>query len=160
MYNGEVQIYQHDLDRFLLVAQRLRLQGLLSDPLNEETVEEKFHEENIKSEQVQSSKIAEFKEMRVTEVDYREAIVPVSINQQELDDVNEKVNEYMEKCSDGSYKCKICGKIPTGKNSGKTQNMRNHIETHMEGLSFPCPICQRTFRSRNSLSSHKSQTHK
>ena len=29
MYNGEVQIYQHDLDRFLLVAQRLRLQGLL-----------------------------------------------------------------------------------------------------------------------------------
>ena len=29
MYNGEVHIYQEDLDRFLTVAQRLRLEGLL-----------------------------------------------------------------------------------------------------------------------------------
>jgi len=31
IYNGEVQIYQDDLERFLNIAQRLKLQGLLSD---------------------------------------------------------------------------------------------------------------------------------
>ena len=31
MYNGEVQIFQEDLDRFLNVAQRLKLEGLLTD---------------------------------------------------------------------------------------------------------------------------------
>ena len=32
IYNGEVQIFQEDLDRFLNVAQRLKLEGLLSKP--------------------------------------------------------------------------------------------------------------------------------
>ena len=31
VYNGEVKIFQEDLDRFLAVAQRFKLQGLLSD---------------------------------------------------------------------------------------------------------------------------------
>merc|ERR1712126_268988 len=29
IYNGEVQIFQEDLDRFLIVAQRLKLEGLM-----------------------------------------------------------------------------------------------------------------------------------
>ena len=29
--------------------------------------------------------------------------------------------------------------------------MKNHIETHMEGISFSCSICERQFRSRNSI---------
>ena len=31
IYNGEIQIYQDNLDRFLTIAQRFRLEGLLSD---------------------------------------------------------------------------------------------------------------------------------
>ena len=31
MYNGEVQIFQDDLDRFLTTAQRLKLEGLMKD---------------------------------------------------------------------------------------------------------------------------------
>ena len=37
IYHGEVQIFQDDLDRFLAIAQRLKLEGLL-----EESVEQKF----------------------------------------------------------------------------------------------------------------------
>ena len=37
MYNGEVQIYQEELDRFLSVAQRLKLEGLLENEDNEIT---------------------------------------------------------------------------------------------------------------------------
>ena len=35
MYNGEVHIYQEDLNRFLSVAQRLKLEGLLESEDNE-----------------------------------------------------------------------------------------------------------------------------
>ena len=31
MYNGEIQIYQKDLDRFLTVAQRFKIKGLIND---------------------------------------------------------------------------------------------------------------------------------
>ena len=31
VYNGEVHIFQEDLDQFLSIAQRLRLEGLLED---------------------------------------------------------------------------------------------------------------------------------
>ena len=31
MYNGEVQIFQEDLDRFLTIAQRMKLEGLRQD---------------------------------------------------------------------------------------------------------------------------------
>ena len=32
IYNGELQIFQEDLDRFLNVAQRFKLEGLITDP--------------------------------------------------------------------------------------------------------------------------------
>merc|ERR1712098_472204 len=48
IYHGEVQIYQEDLDRFLVVAQRLKLDGLLTPISNEnphETIKEDKNEE-------------------------------------------------------------------------------------------------------------------
>ena len=42
IYNGELQIYQEDLERFLYIAKKLQLQGLLSseDKKQEEKIEE------------------------------------------------------------------------------------------------------------------------
>ena len=31
IYYGEIQIYQHDLDRFLGIAERLKLEGLMGE---------------------------------------------------------------------------------------------------------------------------------
>ena len=51
--------------------------------------------------------------------------------------------------------CSLCGK------EAKRTNMKNHIEAnHLEGISVPCNQCEKTFRSRNSLSTHKSAFHK
>ena len=59
IYNGEVQIYKEDLDRFLTVAQRLRLQGLLSNDSNDERKEETYTEENhkVKKEEISQPKV-------------------------------------------------------------------------------------------------------
>ena len=44
IYNGEVQLYQEDLDRFLVIAQRFKLEGMIGDNTNHE---EKGRTENI-----------------------------------------------------------------------------------------------------------------
>ena len=78
--------------------------------------------------------------------------VPVS------NDVEEQINQYLEECSDGNYRCTFCGKTCTGKTSKR--DTQRHIETHIDGLSYECPTCNKTFRSRNSLKCHKYMYHK
>ena len=48
------------------------------------------------------------------------------------------------------------------KREGKRWNEgnRKHVEIHIDGLSFPCQICGKTFRSRQSFSQHKFSQHK
>ena len=61
----------------------------------------------------------------------------------------------IEKSLDGSLNCSVCGK--TGK---KYSNMKNHVEIHVEGLSYPCQSCNHTFRSKDSLRNHMYRSHK
>ena len=44
--------------------------------------------------------------------------------------------------------------IPCGKISSNTTHAREHAETHIDGLSFPCNYCDKTFRSRPNLRDH------
>ena len=50
MYNGEVKIYQEELDRFLTVAQRFKLEGLLESEENEDSGDAR-HDINQEEEQ-------------------------------------------------------------------------------------------------------------
>ena len=77
----------------------------------------------------------------------------VSVDLQELD---EKVKSMMEKgqniSSNGTKTkiCKLCGK------EGQSVAIRDHIEAnHLEGVSLPCNVCGKTFRSRIILRRHK-----
>ena len=49
MYDGEVNIFQDDLDRFLAVAQRFKLEGLLGDPNQHQEEEPCLAEESIQT---------------------------------------------------------------------------------------------------------------
>jgi len=71
-------------------------------------------------------------------------------------EINKKINELLRKNEEGFYCCTLCGKV-----SDRTQShMKNHIETHLEGISFPCNFCGKQFRSRNILSVHKNKNHR
>ena len=172
IYQGEVQIYQEQLDRFLVVAQRLKLEGLVSqddeqeknmknetadyqeNPLRNvyETEEPQFvNREDLKSE----TSVSKRRPKRSSSVAMS---VPKSFSEGNVttQEINEKTDEYLIRGEDGLYSCGLCGKA--GDNSKR--NMRNHVETHLEGLSFPCQNCQKVFRSRNSLNVHKSMFHR
>ena len=162
IYNGEVQIYQEDLDRFLKVAQRLKLEGLIGGDANKEIINE--DSKNIVEEQSINSvdPIDTFKSQ--TKVTKNKPIqsVAVAVNGDDRNAINEQVHQYMEDCDDGSYRCSVCGKKSkeTLHRALQKDDMRKHIETHIEGLSYSCPVCQKIFRSRNALTCHKYQKHK
>ena len=50
IYHGELQIYQHDLDRFLGIAERLKLEGLIGGDQHKDEDDSKA--ENIQEENI------------------------------------------------------------------------------------------------------------
>ena len=150
VYNGEIRIYQEDLDRFLNVAQKLKLEGLIGgeeDPKQEppaqtETVYEPESEirrgrpVKIKTQQNQSS---------------NDVVALNDLNQSTFDK-NIDVND-----GDETMTCKVCGKVATGPNRRKL--IRQHMQVH-SAQTFDCQQCNKTFRSKNSLNVHKYMNHR
>ena len=73
-----------------------------------------------------------------------------------IEEIDAKIAENILKESDGTFSCLLCGKSGVKKKG----DMKKHIETHLEGLSFPCQHCGKTFRSRNALQLHNSRRHR
>ena len=53
------------------------------------------------------------------------------------------------------FACNVCQKIMK-----KKRHMMCHVETHIEGMSHICLICNKSFKTRNSLDKHKHTYHK
>ena len=73
----------------------------------------------------------------------------------ELEGLNEKVKAMLEKshnvAANGKklFICRVCGK------EGEYMNVKRHIEAnHLEGVSIPCNLCEKTSRSRHALTMH------
>ena len=63
-----------------------------------------------------------------------------TLNTSDKSEINSKINELLE-TTDGLFVCKACGK-----SSRDRGNIGRHVETHIEGLSFPCQRCDKIFR--------------
>ena len=175
LYCGEANIYQENLDPFLAIAEEINLKGLMGQ--TEEVQTESYHTDqtplqmdpkpfykseksNLKTEQRQSNSKPRLNEQapNVQMNTERRIAIPnfVSGDLQELD---EKVKSMMEigqnKIQSGKDKerrvhiCKVCGK------EGAGIAIRDHIEAnHLEGVTLPCNICGKEFRSRQRLRQH------
>ena len=174
LYFGEANVYQDNLDSFLAIAEELRLKGLMGQTENAEKTTEStytdptpeqinpkpiYKKETFNTEQrqlilepnldIQSTQI-------LTNSDHRIAI-PNFVTGDLMQELDKTVKSMMEKgqniSSDGRQKnriCKICGK------EGQWVAIRDHIEmNHLEGVSLPCNVCGKIFRSRTSLRQHK-----
>ena len=147
IYNGEVEIYQERLDRFLPIAQRFQVEGLLDG-----TKEEKKEEEEIVLDFEPYSK-PKYKKLEKVKSDANTVMqLNTLIDSSDFSEIDQKLYENMERNSDGTFSCKVCSKTAKDKT-----HMKYHVETHMKGLSYPCITCGKDFRSRNALSCHTSQ---
>ena len=60
----------------------------------------------------------------------------------------------------GVFSCLACN-YTSSDHRGRSGRwlMKRHIEVHLDGLSYPCKLCNKEFRSKNSLIKHKSTYH-
>ena len=166
IYQGEVQVYQENLDRFLAVAERFQLEGLMNLPDTNKEQENSYEtleeflpptpsQSGVDKREYSNSQVKRSRLVK-TEAETR-AIVNIDVDTaSNIDEIEARISENVLKNYDGTFSCKLCGK------SGVKQriNMKNHVETHLEGLAFPCQNCGNTFRSRNSLNKHISTFHR
>ena len=160
IYQGEVQIYQEHLDSFLEVAQKLKIEGLITGAEGPQTsdVKQKVYEdldrsaEIITAQDIEDIKYDE-KEVRKMNPPRSERRVAVTVNDNSA--AEESIQEHLGREDGGGYYCKVCNY----RSQNKTK-LTNHIETHIEGLSYSCSVCHKTYRSRDSLRKHNSTFHK
>ena len=158
IYCGEVQLFQDQLDSFLDAAQKLKISGLLAtvddtklDDNDEKKADNYIHSKD-NSYQDELEEVGSPKYQNQNNID---KCYPLTSNTHHIKKDNyEEVNELVT-TENGVFSCKACGKTGNDKS-----NMKRHAEIHIEGVSYSCPSCDKTFRSRNALNIHVSRFHK
>ena len=168
LYLGEANVYQENLDSFLAIAEELQLKGLMGKSESDVTlagIDTKYSlpaPDPVNNAKMQESKRQTPRSQTERMMDRRVA-VQADYFSGDLMELEEKVKSMMEKSPNpyvGSKKahpqkadvCKVCGK------EGMASAIKDHIEAnHLEGISIPCNLCEKIFRSRNSFNKHKRQ---
>ena len=153
IYLGEANIYEEDLDIFLALAEELQLKGLAGSQNDaEDTEEEPIKTELLKRdndrETFKRSNQKETKELRSIREYGKESkensykLVSADTGKHtvnaNMENIKAQINLMMERINEGDYKwkCTMCGKM-----SRDRTDMSRHIETHIEGVSYPCNLC-------------------
>ena len=139
MYNGEVHIFQEDLDRFLTIAQRLKLEGLLGDGSESDEQHSTPNETSRYLEERSSEPFYEQMPETATMNQTSSKIIPFSNT--ETEDVGSMLDDNLEALDEEHSRCIICGKDSTGM-------------TYPEALCFCCQLCGKKFRFKSSYSAH------
>ena len=105
---------------------------------------------------LESDPILEAKEVRYELVAADAAKVIVNAN---MENLKGQINSMMERFTDyngeNKWKCTVCEKVIKAQ-----RDMGRHIETHIEGVSYPCHLCGAVKRSSNALRIHIQENHK
>ena len=163
IYQGEVQLSQDHLNPFMEVAKKLKIKGLLSMPDESPTEFNNFscdteetYNDALKCEPEESFVTENpgtiIKEKKRYSAPWTNSIKTVSVAGNM--DVKETAKEMYYKEND-KFVCKPCGK-----DFKDSKHVLQHVETHIDGLSYDCPQCNKSFRSANALYTHKSRYHK
>ena len=176
LYCGEANVYQENLDSFLSIAEELQLKGLQGSNDQSERKETKLYTQPALKEPNQKNKdhnsweaknespILDDPSEKSKGVEQNTLAIPMpGYMSGDLQQLNETVKSMMETSQNkilhggrmqSAIICKVCGK------EGQNTDIKRHIEAnHVEGVSIPCKLCDKIFRSRNGLHKHVSKRH-
>ena len=167
IYEGEVGLFQDELDNFLAVAEKLKINGLVggdNEYVNDEEGNDEIKTFNQDSEKnsenppairkrFQQGGMTDEVDMSVRKLNKTVAVVVQTGDNNVYDKAKRAVDAIVMKSENG-WTCKTCGKTTKGISSSQ---IRKHAEIHIEGLRFPCQLCGNTFRSREALKCHKTR---
>ena len=154
IYQGEVQIQQEFLDRFLEVAQKFQLDGLLPKEEDGGSFKDDRSSDAMKNESQISNDIQSNVTVQTPYIHSSKNVKERSLKltTQTFDANNTEVDGKFEELvvrENNTFRCTVCEKT-----MGHKYNMKKHLETHLTGLSYDCHHCGKTFRSSNSLHVH------
>ena len=163
VYDGEVKISQQDLDSFLSTANRLKLNGLIS----EEVMKPKYYDYQSPTQNEYEFDENEEKQKHHTNEMYEESITKnisrsskgerglVVVKDEIKMQINQMFEESVETQLDGTLVCKVCGKMISTetKKRNRVANMKSHLEIHM-GLTYDCKMCDKICTNSNALNAH------
>ena len=155
IYHGEVEIHQEQLNDFLDVAQKLKIAGLNSDQKEEvKDIKQETYSNPVNHQSFYMKKSSGNEEEQTVSSNTTVENLDFPIVNMDTTQLDQKIKDNID-VVDAHFVCKICGKT-----SNRKSVVQSHIETHIEGLSFPCHLCGKTFRSRHSLTQHTFRFHK
>ena len=167
LYCGEANVCQENLDAFLALAEELRLNGLRGQTENAgKKVDSTYptpgqiykkEKSNTEGRQLYLEPNLDAQPAKIQTNTENRIAIPNFESENYLQELDEKIKSMMETSENsissrkGRAKiCKLCGKECQG------INIRDHFEAnHLEGVSLPCNLCEKTFRTRMSLRLHK-----
>ena len=169
LYTGEANVSKENLDRFLSVAEDLKLKGLAREeakqpqkPLKQDISNPSDGDKITKCSNCDFESLNEeyFNHIAGNHDTTRSQPVKKS-----MEDIEKKISsmitltdEVVEGTKQKIYNCNVCNACGKG---GARSVIERHIEAkHITGVSYPCEICGKTSRSRNALQVHKSAKHK
>ena len=153
IYHGELKIYQEDIDRFLEIAQRFKLEGLTppESPSNESIDEERKVATSI---QDQSTYFADESNIKTSTVNERKMVVVSNSDIDTIYKLDQKVLESYSRDEDGQFSCHYCARI-----FKRSNHIKEHVEVHFDGLILKCDRCEKTCTSRSALRNHVYRVH-
>eukprot|EP00092_Neocalanus_flemingeri_P109119 GFUD01140209.1.p1 GENE.GFUD01140209.1~~GFUD01140209.1.p1 ORF type:complete len:220 (+),score=33.32 GFUD01140209.1:69-662(+) len=174
IYEGEVQVSQMDLDRFLETAADLQVKGLTEDnfkPHEKATINQHPAEEEVKHEynevysdasQPSVNLLQSYEEIPTRDSTQNDSKDLAVESQDTVDTINNghvysmipEKDDLIMQFVNGVWKCTVCGKTDR-----KKSNITEHTEVHLEGAAHFCSYCGKTFKTKNSLRVHKYKTH-
>ena len=144
IYQGEVQIYQENLERFLQIAEKFKLDGLLAETGKNENHYNDYNDGIDPQTDPQGSEIVK---NDVYNEYVKDMSTKIKIAYPAFEANNSEVESKFEELVVGEnnmLRCTVCQK-----EMKKPSDMKRHLETHLTGLSYDYQYCGKTFRSVN-----------
>ena len=168
IYQGEVDIPQEQLDEFLGVAKKLKIEGLTNEEeikSNNRNESEKTKERECIIQQKEEVEVKDetqspdmpsinkgsFQKLSAKNIwNFKKEKKTIDATGKPIVEIDKMIDDLI-KFDDGSHTCSVCGL--TAKLKG---DMKRHIETHIKGLSLPCQNCDTILTTRRALQRHMS----
>ena len=165
IYNGEVNIFQEQLESFLALAEELELKGLTGNseevslelpryPPPKQELSQNPQRTNVIKENKFSGSI---QTVKYEESSFERAIIPTQARTKQSVHIDAetmaKVESMIVKQENG-YSCTHCEYTSR---KGHKDHMKEHVERHIEGLEYPCSTCSKVFRLSHSFRKHERQ---
>ena len=171
LYHGEVSIPEKELNCFMSLAEELQLKGLAggAETNKKPNILDLNINTNTLTRRKQINGNAKYVDSAKEEIDptyggsnsileespaHFGQIVQLTDN----DDLKQKMTELVG-WNGETWSCTVCGKLAAKPNVLGKSNLKRHTQTHMEGLTYPCNLCGKEFRSDNQYKQHMYRSH-